>query len=117
MQERFCLLNSLLSLELPIKKTIASLEKYGADETDDGIPLGTLTREDVISALKRFLKGEVSAIDLCQWAKALELREDINFGTPEDNSTIFHVISEISTEHALLGPTTPQRAHRLLQLL
>lgn len=109
MNTRINLLKSLLQLDSPVKDILSDLKRYGSDAVE-GEALVTLTREQTISVLQRFLSGNITGKELYEWAEALELREDIDFGADDDRGVIFDVVSNISTTYVLRGPITEEEA-------
>lgn len=114
MQTRITLLHDLVGLHRPVNEVIAELRKYGSDAVDGEAPV-TLSREQAISVLQRFLDGGLSARDVYEWADALELREDVDFGEEEDEGVVFDVIANISTTWVLKNTLTPEEAKRYIQ--
>ena len=44
-----------------------------------GEPLFVLQKKDLVRIIDRFLDGEISAVQLQEWAENLEVREDVAF--------------------------------------
>lgn len=97
-------LQSLLNLDIPVQEAIAELKKYETNPSGD-TPVITLSRRQCAEVLERFLSGKLSGEDLCLWADAIELREDVVFGEGEDGA-VFEVVSNISSAYALRGAPT-----------
>lgn len=116
MEERTKLLELLIKLESPIKQTIKKLDKHDWRDVD-GKALVTLTREQTIATLKRFVDGEISAEDLYLWADALELREDIDFGQEDDEGAVFDIIANITTTYVARSPLTEDEVREYIQAL
>jgi len=113
--ERRRLLTRLLQLDENLHQTISELQAHDT-ETDDGETLVLLSREQLISIFQRFIRGEISGEDLYAWAYALEIRGDVSFGAPENNDgTVFHAVTDISTTYTLRGPITKKEAEEYIQ--
>jgi hypothetical protein len=78
MDERARLLLQLAEFSAEPRDILAKLSKYPWDPPSTG-PLLLLTREHFRSALNRYLRGEITAEQLEDWAGSLECREDIGF--------------------------------------
>lgn len=110
MQTRKTLLEQLLRFEKPLQETLSLLESFDLDS--DG-SLAFLGYADIAHVLERYLQGVLSRRDVYDWAAALELREDIEFGHDEEH--VFDIIYKLATPE-LEGELTPARAQNLLQL-
>jgi hypothetical protein len=82
MNRRKEILHELIRFEQPSFPLIQELEAFGWDWPEE--PLVTLTREDVLRIIERFLGGEITAMELQEWAENIELREDVEFGEQGD---------------------------------
>lgn len=76
MKSRTQLLASLLSYDAPVAQIAGELKKFPWDAET---ALVTLARENVIQVLERYLRGELEASKVEEWANAIEAREDISF--------------------------------------
>ncbi|MBI4847636.1 MAG: hypothetical protein HY808_03545 [Nitrospirae bacterium] len=76
MSELVNTLKQLLELKKPIDEIKTELSHYGWDREEE---LVQFTSTHAISVLERFKKGELSLIDVEEWANAVESRDDIGF--------------------------------------
>lgn len=60
------------------------------------------------------MTGGLNADDVSEWASALEMRDDVQFG--QEDPHVFHIIFKLSTPE-LEGPLTSQRAENLIKAL
>jgi hypothetical protein len=70
------LLNSLITLNLPIQELEEKIKYIGWDVEE---PLVFLERRHIESVLNRHLSGELTLDDIFRWAELIECREDINY--------------------------------------
>src|SRR5262245_41682677 len=90
---------SLTNFNRPLAAIRDDLSAYPWDSKESVV---TLTREHVRSVLNRFLKGEISAAELEEWANMIEGREDVNFeGVAEEyiKDIIFELANPALTIH------------------
>ena len=76
MEDRTSLLQRVVRYELPLADTIVMLRAYGWDADHE---LVTLTADDVLRLLKRYVSGELSAQQVEHWAELLEMRGDLGY--------------------------------------
>lgn len=114
-QEKKELLENLVNLRVSVSDTLSSLKKIGHGFVDDDDAV-LLSKEHVISALERFMAGEVSADDIDRWADGLEMREDVIFGEDGDKK-VFNAISDIDTHRVVHGAITKEFARKILKSL
>jgi len=76
MKSRTDLLTSLLSYDAPVEQIAGELKKFPWDAET---ALVTLTRDNIIRVLERYLREELEASQVEEWANAIEAREDIAF--------------------------------------
>lgn len=74
--DRLSLVQNLLSLSKPLQETVAQLAALDWDFEGEGV---ALTRKHFVSALQRYLRGELSEADIEFWANQIEGREDVEF--------------------------------------
>jgi hypothetical protein len=110
-------LEDLIAFREPLDK-LAKRDKIGQawDQGPENPYLATLTRQDLISILQRFLNYDLSAQDVYDWAEALEVRETVKKELGY-NSLIFEVLSNITLEFAIDHPLTPERAKEIIHQL
>ena len=71
-------LNSLVNLDQPLSKILPILKTFPWDSNQAII---TLKKDHLIHILNQYLNHSLSAIDLENWANAIECREDISYET------------------------------------
>jgi hypothetical protein len=76
MTDRTSVLNSLIQLDRPIDQIRAELRTFPWDFPDE---LVTLTAEHIRSVLTRLNSGTLTPDMVCEWADAIEMREDIGY--------------------------------------
>jgi len=109
MIDRKLLLKKLIRFDDPVETMPQLLRPFGWDS--DTI-LVILRREDIIFVLDRYLQSGLSALDVEQWANAIEGREDIGYEAGYGSS-----IS--ATIHTLANPflTTPLNIQTAKELI
>ncbi|MBR1236790.1 hypothetical protein JQ597_34510 [Bradyrhizobium sp. AUGA SZCCT0177] len=70
---RQAILSSLIHLDAPL----ADLKLALASISWDAEPTITLARQDIATVLQRFVRGEIDAAVVEEWANLVECREDI----------------------------------------
>lgn len=108
--DRVGLITQLLRFEQPLPHVLSGLAAYGWDS--DG-PLAELKSSHIHHALHRYLQAELSAVQVAEWANAIECREDIAY---EPSSLAGETIFELANPELTL-PLSPERAGELMQLL
>lgn len=76
MDSRESLLKALLSFTRPIPDIARDLSAYGWDAPS---PLVVLDAVHISSVLGRFMAGELSSVQVDDWASCIELRDDIEY--------------------------------------
>ena len=112
MIDRYVMLRDLVGFAKPISELRGLLGTFKWDF--DGIPL-TMTRRHLRDVIERYMKGEISAQDIEDWANLIEGREDMTFESRDDN-----LLSEIVYELAnpeLTEELSYQRAKEIVDLL
>lgn len=74
--ERKELLNKLITMNGTIEFLNSELAKLGWDSQED---LVYLKRQHIVDMFERFLRREITMLNLAEWADAVECREDIGF--------------------------------------
>ena len=72
--DRTAALKALISYNVPLEPALAVLASCGWDCDE---PLVTLSNEDVVAVLDRYLAGSLTPDQVADWADLLECREDI----------------------------------------
>ncbi|HTA27583.1 MAG TPA: hypothetical protein VK809_07340 [Bacteroidia bacterium] len=91
MSKRDLVIKSLIEINADINTLIQELSKYPWDSE----PLITLSLRHVKNALYQYLQGNISALELENWANAVEMRDDIEYEYGNEK-TISKVLSELS---------------------
>ncbi|HKU26908.1 MAG TPA: hypothetical protein VJQ54_15650 [Candidatus Sulfotelmatobacter sp.] len=86
MNSRRDILNSLLAFDRPIEELRTTLAEF---EWDSSEPLVSLTHEHVLTILRKFLAGVLTADAVEAWADLIELRDDIEFSDDRVLDVIF----------------------------
>ena len=89
---RMALVQALVSLSGPVHDNLRQLAALDGD--DDG-ETATLTRADLISVLKRYRDGKLTALEVEEWANAIENRDDIDFD-PDHESEIDDIMYDLA---------------------
>jgi hypothetical protein len=108
--DRAGLLAELLGYERPLPDVLAALAAYGWDSDE---PLVELKTSHIRHALDRYIRTELSAAQVEEWANAIECREDIAY---EPSSLAGDTIFELANPELAL-PLSPARVEELLLLL
>lgn len=108
--DRVGLITELLCCERPASDVVADLAAYG---WDSDAPLAELKPSHVQHAIHRYVRAELSATQLEEWANAIECRDDIAY---EPSSVEGEVIFELANPE-LTMPFSASRAEELLRLL
>lgn len=99
-------------MEVPIDYLILKLNSFSWDIEE---PLVTLTKLQMLAALKNFIENRVESVTLEKWAEFIECREDIAFET-----SYKEIISSIVFDLAnpdLVGELTKEKAEKLINKL
>ncbi|MFB9978314.1 hypothetical protein ACFSQQ_17255 [Mesorhizobium kowhaii] len=81
------MLTDLITCGKPIDVLAAIVSDLGWSET----PVVVLTTDHILSVLRRFQAGELTAADVEAWADLIECREDIDY-QPERDEEILEAI-------------------------
>jgi hypothetical protein len=68
-----------------------AVEKLAGFDWDSPVDLVQLSRKDLVQAIGRYTEGRWSATDLCDWAEALESREDVGFESELVQDVLFEI--------------------------
>ena len=105
-------LSDLLLCRVPVGETVQAIRQF---PWDSEAALTVLTRLHVTSILDRYLRGELSATQLEEWANAIEGREDIDF-EPNHENDLQAIIHQLANP-LLTKPITPETAQELLDAI
>lgn len=109
MKTRLELLNSLIEFKQPLSSILSSLKTFFWDSDE---VLVTLEKEHLIHVISQYLNNHFSAVDVENWANAIEGREDIGYATQDEdilNNIIFDLANPILT-----SPLSPEIAREYL---
>lgn len=82
---------------------------------DSETPAVLLSRSDAAAVLRRYVNGERTAAEVCEWADALESREDIEYD-PTAGDSIGDLLFELANPE-INRPLTPELAAEWLRQL
>ena len=99
------LVTALVRYELPIEPVAEGLALFGWDSADELVQVGP---DDLLAILDRYLRNELSAEQVTDWANRLEVREDVGAESPND-AAIRDVIFRLANPR-LEGAITPDLA-------
>lgn len=111
-QRRRDTLVDLIELRVPLSEGVAAVRRLRWDSDND---LVFLSSANVVTALRKYLHGDLSAVDLESWANALESREDIGVEPGKEESLRAFVFE--TANPALAAPISDDYAHRWLKRL
>lgn len=109
-RDRLDAVRDLALLGKPVDQCIEALSDFEWDF--DGVPF-VLSGMMVETILNRYLDGTLSSAELAEWANAIELRDDIDFGET-DQSWIAEVIHTVASPE-LNGPISRRSVSDLLR--
>jgi hypothetical protein len=109
MRSRLEILRDLIALAAPLEQLRVELAEY---EWDSPAALVTLGVGDIVRVLERFLVGDVSALNVNEWADAVEMRDDIQVADEVAREAIFDLANP-----ALQGDLTVESAKLLIEHL
>ncbi|AZO46597.1 MAG: hypothetical protein EOS58_22490 [Mesorhizobium sp.] len=95
---RVSVLSDLVTCGKPIDVLAATMSDLGWSET----PMVVLTTDHILSVLRRFQSGELTAADVEAWADLIECREDIDY-QPDRHEDILEAIYVLANP-VLNGP-------------
>ena len=112
LSKRSLLLKSLLSLDSDLPSIVSELNKTGWDSEEE---LVMLEGQHIISVLERYLNQTLSALDVEDWANAIECREDIAYEKHLE-TTLERAIEELANP-LLTRPLSDRVAREWIQHL
>lgn len=112
MKTRAEALSNLLFYQLPIEQLAGELKRFAWDSDE---VLAVLTPEHLNHVAVRFLREELTAQELEDWANAIESREDIVF-IQSHESILQEAIFQLANP-LLSKPITPENINALLKAL
>lgn len=103
---------ALLISEIPTDSLLSALAEFGWDSEDE---LVLLRCDHVTAVSERFLRGEIPAGDVSDWADALESREDIGFedGCGEILADVIYELANPELTRSFSSGTGAERIYRL----
>ena len=112
MENRRSLLQRVVRYELPIEDTLVLLRAYG---WGSGEELVTLTADDAVAVLERYLAGELSGRQVQHWAELLEMRTDLGYDARHDDELrrLLFLLANPEVNESL-SPSLARRLRRLL---
>ena len=113
MSRRAEILQELVLFEKPSESLLQELKSFGWDWTE--APLLTIKKEDLLRIVDRFLTGQLSALQLQEWAENLETREDVAFDE-KDAEIIDDIFFQIATP-MINGPLTSDAIRKMREML
>jgi hypothetical protein len=108
--DRAGLIEQLLSYERSVSDVVADLAAYGCDSD---VPLAELKPSHIEHALDRYVQKELSALEIEEWANAIECRDDIAY---EPSSVEGEIIFELANPELTMQLSQP-RAEELVRQL
>jgi hypothetical protein len=108
--DRAGLIKELLSCARSVSGVVADLAAYG---WDSDVPLAELKPSHIEHALDSYVQTRLSALEIEEWANAIECRDDIAY---EPSSVEGEIIFELANPE-LSVQLSPARAEELLLLL
>lgn len=107
--DRTAALRALVQLQIGLGAAITGLARFPWDCAEE---LVTLTCEDLIRVLNKYLSGEITAYDWERWADTLEGRDDVGFD--EDSRELIKEFIFQSATPEIFEPLTPLLASKWL---
>jgi len=77
--KRLTVLMSLVEFDVPVAELAKRVNEIHWDDVSDSVVLDSLHLEKI---MKRYLAGELSALEVEEWANLLESRNDITMSQP-----------------------------------
>lgn len=110
-------LEDLIAFQEPIKN-LEKRDKIGFvwDDQPEGYYFATLTRQNIISILQRFLSHDITAKDVYDWSDEFVARDGVN-KEPGYQQVIINALSELSTDYDHGLHFTTIRAQELIHEL
>jgi hypothetical protein len=104
---------AILRMDQPLSKLTEIAENWGWASDEE---LVTLERKHLVDVLNRYLASDISSEDVMQWAKLLEMREDVGFENGYEQLLV-DTIFDLSNIPFHRPPLTPSKARSLVELL
>lgn len=105
-------LNNLVNFSLKIELIRLQLARFPWDSPE---PLVRLTRSHMAACLARYIAGDISNIDVAQWADLIEGREDIEIKS-DDRDVLSELLFQLANPD-LAPPLSPSSAQIWLNVL
>lgn len=112
MRSRKNILEDIIKYENPESLPILREELNGYPWDSEEVH-AVLSRKSIVNILERFARGEITARQVEDWADALEIRDDVEFGENNDEETIL-VMSELANP---VQPLTVNEASAYIESL
>lgn len=87
-------LQSLIEFSGPLNDIQEDLTKLGWGDK----PVVTLTRAHIVAVIERYLREEIDAAAVADWAETIECREDISYET-EDDEIVLEAIYQLANPY------------------
>lgn len=101
MEDRLTCLRRLVQFTAPVEETIRDLSAFPWDSDEE---LVTLTTSHVADVLRRFLRNDLTAKQVEEWAEALEVRDDVHFDE-QPNEQVLEAVHFLANPY-LVGELT-----------
>ena len=115
MDKRTALLEKIIRFKKPAELHDIQTALADLGESSDDF-LTHLSRDMIVSVLERYLKSELTAQNVEDWANAIEMHEDILLGQDDEEEDVFMAISRLANPHSE-GPLTQESARDLIRTL
>lgn len=109
-QNRMKSVEDLVKLRRPIRNCLEELRNFEWDY--DGRPF-VLSLEIIFGILERYLNGDLSARNLEEWASAIELRDDIEVDSNDED--LIKEIIEFLSEPSINGSISKEIADGIIK--
>ena len=109
---RLALVDSLLTMALPLADIAEQIAKLGWDYEGIGVRLAP---DHFSNVLARYLRSEISEVDIETWANLIEGRDDVEFDQSFE-ALVRDVLHELANP-TLIHPLDPARARHLVDML
>lgn len=106
------LLRLLIAGSAPSRDVARRLAAFGWDSDRE---LVVLTRDDAVSLLERYLRGELDAASVEEWAEVIEGRDDVGYQAGSED-LLATLVFELANPD-ISGPLTPGVATDLAERL
>jgi len=115
MNRRAEILRELVRFEKSTAPLKSELGSFGWDWV--GEPLVILQKNDLLRIIDRFLNGDISAVQLQEWAENLEVRDDVRFDEREKDllDAVFFRIATPFINEPLTVASVSEMKRKLLE--